>query len=238
MRPIIALLGEVNDERCITMQDTYVSAVEETGGISLIVPCLRGDSAIDDVVELCDGFLFTGGHDVHPSRYGEAVKDTCGGVQLFRDELEFRTLEKVIRTKKPILAICRGIQLLNVFFGGTLHQDMPSELDTTILHKQVEGYYATSHEVNIVENTPLYELIGSTRMKANSFHHQAIRDLGRGLLVSARAGDGIIEGVYTEGEQYIRAYQWHPERLVFNSEDNRRIIEDFINACIAARDEK
>ena len=238
MRPIIALLGEVNDKRCITMQDTYVSAVEATGGIPLIVPCVRGDSATDGIIELCDGFLFTGGHDIHPSRYGEAVKQTCGEVQLFRDELEYKMLEKALRTKKPIVAICRGIQLLNVYFGGTLHQDIPSELDTPILHRQSEDYYATSHSVNIVENTPLYDLIGSARMSANSFHHQAIKDLGRGLLVSARADDGIIEGVYAEGEQYIRAYQWHPERLVFDSDDNRRILDDFINACKAARDEK
>ena len=238
MRPIIALFGEVDDKRCITMQDTYVRAVEASGGIPLVVPCLRGDGATDDIIDLCDGFLFTGGHDIHPSRYGEAVKETCGAIQLFRDELEFRMLERALRTKKPIVAICRGIQLLNVFFGGTLYQDIPSEAETTILHKQSEDYYATSHCVNIAENTPLYELIGSARMIANSFHHQAIRDLGRGLLVSARADDGIIEGVYTEGEQYIRAYQWHPERLVFDSEDNRRIFDDFINACKAARDEK
>ena len=231
MRPIIALLGEVDDELCITMQNTYVNAVEGAGGIPLIVPYLKGDEATDDLIELCDGFLFTGGDDIHPSRYGEEIKEKCGKIQTFRDELEFRVLKKALASGKPILAICRGIQLVNIFFGGTLYQDIPSEFDTSILHRQSEPKLAPSHRARILTDTPLYELLGAEYVQANSFHHQAIKTLGDGLRVMALADDGIVEGVYVEGEQYIRAYQWHPERLFDTDSDNRKIFGDFIDAC-------
>ena len=231
MRPIIALFGEVDDELCITMQNTYVKAIEGAGGIPLIVPCVMGDGAVDDIIARCDGFLFTGGDDIHPSRYGETVKEKCGSIQLFRDELEFRVLDRILLSGKPIVAVCRGIQLLNVFFGGTLYQDIPTELDTPIAHKQNEPKFSVSHRVRIVADTPLYELLGAEYAQTNSFHHQAIKELGRGLSVMALADDGIIEGVYAEGEQYIRAYQWHPERIFETDGDNRKIFEDFIDAC-------
>ena len=127
--------------------------------------------------------------------------------------------------------MCRGIQLVNVCFGGTLYQDIPTELDTGMIHKQKEPEDAPSHEVNVLESTPLYELLKSKRVVANSFHHQAIKKLGDGLEIMATADDGIIEAVCFVGERYIRAYQWHPERLYVTDSLNRRLFCDFIEAC-------
>ena len=198
----------------------------------MVLPYDESDEVIDSMVSNCDGFFFTGGADINPLRYREKVKSTCGNIEYSRDEFEFRAFEKIIKTKKPILGVCRGMQLINVALGGTLHQDIPTEIKTKILHKQSEPEFSPSHKVNVSENTPLFNLVQKNKITANSFHHQCIKTLGDGLLPMARADDGIIEAVYYDGERYIRAYQWHPERLYFQSKENRWIFDDFIEACL------
>ena len=231
MRPIIAMLAEICDDLGARVPNTYVKAVEMAGGIPLLVPLVVNDETADDIVSLCDGFLFTGGEDIDPARYGETKKETCGEISFYRDELEFRFMERALASGKPIVAICRGIQLLNVALGGTLHQDIPTELESNIRHVQSEPKLAPSHKVKIIPDTPLYELLKVEYVQGNSFHHQAIKKLGRGLSVMALADDGVIEGVYTDGEQYIRGYQWHPERLVESDTDNLKIFVDLMDAC-------
>jgi putative glutamine amidotransferase len=175
--------------------------------------------------------VFSGGADVDPKRYGEEAKDTCAKIQYLRDELEFTALKIALEKNKPILAICRGSQLLNAFLGGTLYQDIPTERPSEISHKQDEPYSSPSHLIKINENTPLGALIGANTMLGNSMHHQAIKKLASGLEVMAVADDGLIEATYLPGYRYLRAYQWHPERLVEVNEHNKMIIEDFIAAC-------
>ena len=231
MRPIIGLLAEVDNELTTQVVHSYVRAIEGAGGTPIILPYVTDAEVIEHYAGLCDGILFTGGVDVEPSRYGEETKPDCGEIQKYRDELEFAVIERVLDTKKPLIAICRGAQLLNVALGGTLYQDIPSEIDTPVSHRQSEPKFSPSHDVRVIEGTPLSELTGMERISANSFHHQALKTLGEGLRVMAFADDGIVEAVYSTGEQYIRAYQWHPERLFENNEQNRRIFEDFIGAC-------
>ena len=231
MRPIIGLLAEVDNELTTQVVHPYVRAIGGAGGTPIILPYVTDADVIEHYAGLCDGFLFTGGVDVEPSRYGEETKPTCGEIHKYRDELEFALIERVLDTKKPLIAICRGAQLLNVALGGTLYQDIPSEIDTPISHRQSEPKFSPSHDVRVLEGTPLRELTGMERISANSFHHQAIKVLGEGLRVMALADDGIIEAVYSTGEQYIRAYQWHPERICEINAQNKMIFEDFIGAC-------
>ena len=231
MRPIIGLLAEVDDEFNTRVQEPYVKAIEIAGGLPLLLPYVRESDSVERFIEACDGFFFTGGMDIDPARYGEAASEHLGETQPRRDELELRVLEQVKGCKKPILAICRGAQLVNVALGGTLYQDIPTEVDTEISHRQTEPKYSTSHDVRILQSTPLHGLIGAERMRANSFHHQAVKTLGCDLEVMALADDGIIEAFYLSGERYLRAYQWHPERLVETDAENRRLLEDFIEAC-------
>ena len=233
MKPIIGILAEIDDEKTVKIQDTYVKTVERLGGIPIVIPYADNESTLTEFSDICDGFIFTGGADIDPKHYGEDKKATCGGIQQYRDDLELRLFNVIIKTKKPIIAICRGIQLVNVALGGTLYQDIPSEKPSEIFHQQKEPKFAMSHGVKILKGTPLYSLIGSERMKANSFHHQAIKDLGKDLEIMATADDGIIEAVYLKSDRYLRAYQWHPERIWAEDELNRRIFEDFINACKA-----
>ena len=229
--PIIGILGIVDDEIITKLQNTYTRAIEGSGGMPILLPYVEKDESIDEFVNLCDGFLFTGGVDVDPKYYGENKKSTCGDIQPYRDELEIKSFEKIYKTKKPIMAICRGAQLVNVALGGTLYQDIPTEIESYVLHKQCEPKDSPSHDVNVIENTPLFELARSERVKANSFHHQAIKALGNGLCVMATADDGIIEAVYSELYPYLRAYQWHPERLFDFDSLNHAVFEDFIRAC-------
>jgi putative glutamine amidotransferase len=120
-----------------------------------------------------------------------------------------------------------------VALGGTLYQDIPSQLKTDILHKQTQERFEPSHHIRVIENTPLHAMAGGkTSMVGNSFHHQAIKEMGRGLAVMARAEDGIIEAVYMPDKPYVRAYQWHPERLWQIDSDNCTIFTDFVKACL------
>jgi putative glutamine amidotransferase len=232
MRPNIGIFGDVNAEQDATTQRAYTRAIERSGGVPILLPYVENGEVIEQFAELCDGFLFTGGADIEPKRYGEQTKDTCGEIEYYRDALEFKALEIARRTSKPILGICRGLQLINVAFGGTLYQDIPSEVETQIRHLQSEPKFSFSHDVIVLEGSPLYRLMGKNRLCANSFHHQAIKSLGEGLEIMALADDDIIEAVCLSWDRYLRAYQWHPERLYENDADSRLIFDDFIEACL------
>ena len=229
--PIIAILGAIDDDKIATLQGTYTSAIENSGGIPIIIPYTESDDVLTRYIEICDGVLFSGGCDIEPKKFGECTKETCGKIQLFRDALEFSFFKKAFEAKKPIMGICRGIQVINVALGGTLYQDIPTEIPSDIKHRQSEPNTLPSHEVKILSDTPLMELIGKERMTSNSFHHQSIKALGEGLEVMALADDGIIEAVYYNGENYVRGYQWHPERLSKTVSDNKLLFDNFINAC-------
>ena len=158
MRPLIALLAEINDERYSGVQQAYVHAIEASGGTPMLIPYLDEIQSLEKAVAACDGFLFTGGADIAPSRYGEAAKEYCGEIRHWRDELEFRVFELAFKTNKPILAICRGLQLINVALGGTLYQDIPSEIGSAIIHRQKTQGQDYAHSVAVVAKTPLSSL--------------------------------------------------------------------------------
>ena len=228
MIPVIGMLGAVDNDKVASLIYNYAKAIEKSGGLPVLLPFVESNEILDEFVSRCDGFLFTGGADVSPERYGEEIKPACGDIQYNRDELEFKAFGKIFESRKPILAICRGAQFVNVALGGTLYQDLPTEFASDIVHRQREGLLDYSHYIRVVENTPLYTLMGESRIKGNSFHHQAIKRLGEGLKVMANADDGVVEAVWYDGEQYLRAYQWHPERLCEADDFNKRIFDDFI----------
>ena len=230
-RPLIGITVDIEDDRFLSTPAAYMTAVERAGGVPLILPFCENEETIARYVELCDGFLFSGGKDIDPARYGEERSQNCGELAPIRDDLEFRLLDAVMKTDKPILAICRGMQFINVAFGGTLIQDIPTELDTDISHRQTEPKFDFSHSVNVLEGTPLCDLAGCGRIRANSFHHQSVKRMADGFELMAEADDGIAEAMYFKGERYIRAYQWHPERLFEIDGNARAIFSDFINEC-------
>ena len=231
MKIKIGITPDVSNDHNVVAFGTYVKALECVNALPIVLPYTTKDETLEELMALCDGILFTGGVDVDPKHYGAEKQEACGEIEPYRDELELKVFDMARKAGKPILAICRGIQLVNVAMGGTLYQDLPSEAPSEIAHSQSEGKFDTSHCVQVTADTPLYDLVGADRIVANSFHHQAIERLADGLAVMAVADDGIIEAVYGTDLRYLRAYQWHPERLVETHPPHRAIFEDFIRSC-------
>ena len=231
MSVIIGIPSVVDGEKNSSMLSTYAYAIEKAGGLPILLPYVADKELISRFSGLCDGFFFMGGADIEPSVYGEEKRETCDKTEPFHDELELALFDAALGTGKPILGICRGAQLINAALGGTLYQDIPTETDATLNHRQTEDKFEFSHDIVIKKNSPLYTLVKKDRVRGNSFHHQAIKKLADSLSVMAVADDGIIEGFYHRTHPYLRAYQWHPERLFDKDEASRLIFVDFINAC-------
>ncbi len=235
MKPIIGLTGAITDDFFTSIFAPYTKAIEMAGGVPLLLPYTQNADTLDDFAALCDGFLLTGGADIDPTRYGERPLSACGALQQNRDALELALLDRVLKTDKPVLGICRGAQVLNVALGGTLYQDIPTQCPSQLAHNQSEGMFDHSHEVDVLPSTPLFDLLAHSRVVTNSFHHQAVKQPGRGLAVMARADDGVIEALYHTAHPYMRLYQWHPERLCPKDAVHRALFDDFVAACRAAR---
>lgn len=192
----------------------YVRAVIRSGGIPLILPPLIGDAHHAEVLELLDGLVLTGGEDVDPVLYGEAPHPALGEVDRLRDDFEIGLFRAAWDRRLPVLAICRGIQLVNVALGGSLWQDIPSQRPGALTHRAPTERDVRSHQVEIAPGSRLAAALQTTRCEVNSFHHQSVRDLAPGLLVTATAPDGEIEGVESvASDPWLLAVQWHPEEF-------------------------
>ena len=190
----------------------YVQGLEEAGAVPLILPLTTSETIMKEIADSLDAFLFSGGPDVNPKMYGHEKSPHCGEISEPRDLTEayiFR--EAVLNQNKPALGICRGFQLINVLLGGTLYQDLPSELSSPIHHSIKDPPYG-AHSVRILRESPLYKLMGRGHMEVNSFHHQGIKEIAKGLEIMAYAEDGLIEAVYMPDRFFVWAVQWHPEK--------------------------
>lgn len=193
----------------------YVRSIAQAGGIPVILTPTMGPESAAAILRRMDALVLTGGHDVDPGLYGEPASVHLGPLDRQRDEFEIALFEAARTERLPILGICRGLQVINVAMGGTLWQDLPSEHPSEVLHeKSGTERDARLHSVALNPTSMLAVVLGTDALEINSFHHQAIRDLGRGLSVSARAEDGIIEGVEEIGtDNWLLAVQWHPEEF-------------------------
>lgn len=202
-------------------------AVSMAGGIPIILPVNEPDIA-RKYADIVDGLILAGGADVSPALYGEDARTTIKATYPKRDEAEVAIAEKFIDNRKPILGICRGLQLLNVIFGGTLYQDLSENLEVSVKHIQET---ASNHPIHVVEvKTDSYiSSFLSDKLYVNSFHHQIIRDLGKELRVSASSSDGVIEAIETVNDKRsVVAIQWHPENLYYKEKDHFALFENLI----------
>lgn len=221
----------------------YPQSIVNAGGQSILIPTCESlnDNYFDWLVESTDGLLLTGGGDIDPSTYGEKKDKRSGNfnpavpmsIDKLRDEIEIKILGHFHKAKKPILGICRGCQLINIYFGGTLHQDLSKKLGNIKAHfnpkgeKALDEYY---HDVNTQKDTKLEKLLKNSNFMVNSFHHQAIDRLGEGLIESARSSDGIIEAIeHKKTNHFVLGIQWHPEQL--HDDASRNIFTSFLDAC-------
>ena len=212
----------------------YVSAIEAAGGAPLIVPPGLDESALRTVFDRLDGVLLPGGGDIDPACYGEAPHPAVYGVSPERDRGEMAIARWAVDAQKPVMAICRGIQVLNVALGGTLVQDIPSQWPNPLLHMfdttQVERNFM-AHAVDIEPGTRLREVIGADRATVNSWYHQSVKHIASGLSVAARAPDGVIEAVELPGHRFALGVQWHPEWLTDQQPEMKRLFESLVQAA-------
>jgi len=198
----------------VRLNSAYVKSLELAGLVPLVVPPLSNDDAARAVVSRVEGVLLTGGEDVDPPLYGQARSPQCGPSNPARDRTELALIRAAREARKPILAICRGPQVLNVALGGTLYQDIPSEVQGALDHDADGERSARVHRVDVEPDSLIAQAVGATRLQVNSLHHQSVRDLAPGLKVTALAPDGIIEGFESTTEGWwIMAVQWHPEEM-------------------------
>ena len=210
--PIIGVTPLWDAERkSVWMLPDYLDGIKAAGGIPVVLPIEMSEADADRIVETCDGFLLTGGQDVAPELYG--TKDATGTVvpSAERDKLETLLLTKALQADKPILGICRGLQFINAFLGGTLWQDLPSQHPSDIVHRQGKPYGIPTHKVLL--SGDLQRLLGKDTLEVNTLHHQAIKDLGKDLIPMAESPDGLIEAVKMAGKRFVCAVQWHPEYM-------------------------
>lgn len=194
---------------------SYLRAVEAAGGIPVLLPPHLSERGRRALWERVDGVLLTGGGDIDPARFNEPEYPALIDVSPLRDALEMEIVERALDDGVPLLAICRGLQVLNVALGGTLYQDLPTDKPGAVSHSQQEPRDHATHAVKVMsEGTRLASIVGMTELEVNSFHHQAIKRLADGLREVAWAPDGVIEAVEMEGDGFVVAVQWHPEDLV------------------------
>lgn len=189
---------------------TYVHAVEQGGGVPLVIPALTERAALRAALARLDGLLLTGGLDIHPRLYGQRLHPATRLADPHRLAGDQALLEEALATDIPILGICMGCQWLNVALGGDLIQDIPSQVGAEVVHAPRE----TFHPVRIEAGSRLAAIVGQEELEVNSSHHQAIGRLGQGLCAVAWAPDGVIEAAEGEGSRFLLAVQWHPERIV------------------------
>ena len=210
------------------MQSKYTASLRRAGAKAVWIETDDLGKAIQEMLA-CDGLLLSGGEDVNPAFYGQTATEKCGKIVPARDHAEMKMLEAFLSTGKPILGICRGEQLMNVFFGGTLHQDIADV--ATSCHDDYPRKNRGNHEVSVTRGTKLAEIMGQETFLANSLHHQAVDKVAPALILAARSEDGIVEGVEHPAHPFCIGVQWHPEHMSAYSKLQRRIFDAFVDAC-------
>jgi putative glutamine amidotransferase len=213
------------------VNDDYIQAVERAGGAPILLPVVNQEECILAHIDGCSGLIFTGGQDIHPKYYTSEAHFDLSNVNLRVDEYQLRLIRSALKSGKPILGICRGHQLLNIACGGTLLQDLSEAPNSCLTHFQNGSQDEIVHQVKSASGSILDILFGS-EFWVNSYHHQAILDVGAGLTIIATALDGLIEAVQMSGRDFVLGVQWHPERMVTKSNEMIALFEQLVKAAI------
>ena len=236
--PVIGVVPRYDFEWTgLSVGDGYLSGLLECGAVPVVLPATNDPEHVKRLVSACDGFLIPGGQDIDPSRYGAVREGHTGRSATARDKMEQVLVPAAIAAGKPVLGICRGMQSLNVALGGTLHQDIRSEVSEDALqHVQGRPFDMPAHMVDVVEGSRLASIVEAPRLGVNTIHHQSVAELGEGLVVSAVSpDDGIIEGIELPGDLFVVGVQWHPEHMWRTRPHSKRLFRAFVEAAAARR---
>jgi putative glutamine amidotransferase len=224
-----------NGRERVFINAAYLRAVQGAGGIPVLLPPSFETGMRDALFDHLTGLLLTGGGDIEPGRYGQTPHATVYDVSSERDALELWATREALARRRPVLAICRGLQVLNVALGGTLVQDIPDEVGRTIAHSQPAPRQQATHTVKVDHGSRLADILGAVEVEVNSFHHQAVKDLGTGLRTVATAPDGVVEGLeLPDAEPLVVGVQWHPEELVAH-DAARNLFAALVRAAASTR---
>jgi putative glutamine amidotransferase len=237
-RPMVGItLGDGDEPGLHAMRESYVRSVEQAGAIPVVLPPVRPED-VPALLDRLDGVLLSGGVDVDPALYGQAPHPKLGRVNRRRDDFELELTREALRRDAPILAICRGQQVLNVASGGTLVQDIPSTVEGAVVHEGKGPRWRRAHRVEVTAASRLREILGQDALPVNSIHHQAVDRLGEGLVVCARCPeDGVVEGLERPDRRFVVAVQWHPESFWDRPDSFQTLFDAHAAACRAGAGE-
>lgn len=233
-KPVIGILPQYEVEtKRIKIEEFYVKAIQKEGGIPILLPLYQEISDIVALLPEIDGVLYPGGPDVSPFYWGEDSAWECRVIQPARDQLEIELLPYILALKKPILGICRGLQVLNIALGGDIYQDIEHlKSDTTnVGHYQKSRGDVPTHYVNVCKDTLLHNIVKLDKIMVNSYHHQVIRTVAKGLEITGYSNDGYTEAVTMREYPFFLGVQWHPEELYEGDKTSQLIFQTFIQAC-------
>jgi putative glutamine amidotransferase len=235
--PLIGVTPDVaasggNAEPLIVLQERYARALQQAGAVPLVLPIMSAPATLRRVVESLDGVVVSGGNfDIHPKYYGERAIKSLGKIREERTEFELGLIALALKRDMPVLGICGGAQAINVVLGGSLYQDIRSQVAGAAEHEQGHLKDRGGHAVNIVAGTKLRRIVGRKSMEVNTTHHQSVKKLGKGLIVNAAAADRVIEGIESSDHSFVLGVQWHPEFLVHRDQAQKKIFAAFVRAC-------
>ena len=225
----IVCCGQKNQTQFVP--HSYIHAIEDSGAVPILLPCIKNEQFFESYKKLCHGFLFCGGDDITPFLFGEELQTSKGKTDLTTDLFHLTFMKYALSTKLPILAICRGMQVLNIALGGTLFQDLSLRFVPSLNHIQLsESREDFSHKITVSSNSILYNILGKSAF-VNSFHHQAVHILGTHLKATAIASDGVIEAIESTVHPFVMGIQWHPECLYQVSTPMKNLFLFFIEAA-------
>ncbi|MBN1665858.1 MAG: gamma-glutamyl-gamma-aminobutyrate hydrolase family protein [Anaerolineales bacterium] len=216
----------------LALAEAYVNAIAAAGGLPVLIPLGLDAPKLESLVDRLDGVLFSGGGDVAPERYGAPPVPAVGNIDPDRDRVELALLERARRAELPFLGICRGFQVINVAYGGTLYTHIADQHPQALKHDYYPDWerHYLAHAVEVQPGTRLAEIVGQTRLQVNSLHHQGVQHLGAGLQPLAWSPDGLLEAFQAEEHPFGLAVQWHPENLTAQAE-MRALFRAFVEAA-------
>ena len=235
----MALIGVVPsglDKKTISVNQDYVESVLRSGGTPVLFPVTDDRETLSSLLDRVDGLLLTGGGDVDPALYGESTLPCCGEISARRDAMEFPLCREALARRMPVLAVCRGLQVLSCALGGTLYQDLDEQFAGSaekLSHPRYDTPADPVHTVDVRPGTLLASIVGAGSLSVNSRHHQGIKKPGSGLIVSAVSPDGLAEGIEWPDAPFVLGVQWHPESLADRYPAHRAIFDAFVRASVA-----
>lgn len=231
-KPVIGLVPLVDEGRdSLWMLPGYMNGIARAGGIGVMLPLTGEEADVQVLLDRFDGLLFTGGHDVSPALYGQDRLPVCGDICPGRDEMEKKLLLGALERNKPVLGICRGLQLMNAVLGGTLCQDIPTQRPSGVDHRMAAPYGRAAHTVQILPQTPMARLGLPETLGVNSCHHQGIARIAPRMAAMASAPDGLVEAAWIPGQKFAWAVQWHPEFFPVEDPVSQAIFGAFVESC-------